>query len=58
MSEVSFIAQPAGGTTLDTIEAISKGGELIKLDIAAAYITSSGTYDLGRRTWCRLVQHQ
>ena len=49
MSEVSFIAQPAGGTTLDTIEAISKGGELIKLDIAAAYITSSGTYDLLKR---------
>ncbi|MBV1837064.1 hypothetical protein [Acetobacter estunensis] len=49
MSEVSFIAQPAGRTTLDAIEAIAKSSDLTKLDIAAAYVTSSGTYDLLKR---------
>ena len=49
MSQVSFIAQPAGQTTLDAIEAIAKGCDLTKLDIAAAYITSSGTHDLLKR---------
>lgn len=49
MSGVSFIAQPAGQTTLDAIEAIAKGSDLTKLDIAAAYVTSSGTYDLLKR---------
>lgn len=49
MSKVSFIAQPAERTTLDAIEAIVKGCDLAKLDIAAAYVTSSGTYDLLKR---------
>lgn len=49
MSKVNFIAQPAAGTTLDAIEAIAKSSNLSKLDIAAAYVTSSGTYDLLKR---------
>lgn len=49
MSEVNFIAQPAARTTLDAIEAIAKASDLTKLDIAAAYVTSSGTYDLLKR---------
>jgi HKD family nuclease len=49
MSEVNYIAQPAARTTLDAIEAIAKDSDLTKLDIAAAYVTSSGTYDLLKR---------
>lgn len=49
MSKVTYIAQPAARTTLDAIEAISKDGDLSKLDIAAAYVTSSGTHDLLKR---------
>lgn len=49
MSEVSCIAQPAVRTTLDAIEAIAKSSDLAKLDIAVAYVTSSGTYDLLKR---------
>lgn len=49
MTEINFIAQPAIRTTLDAIEAITKAGELTKIDIAAAYVTSSGTYDLIKR---------
>lgn len=46
MSKVNFIAQPAVRTTLDAIEAIVKASDLTKLDIAAAYVTSSGVHDL------------
>lgn len=49
MSEINFIAQPAVRTTLDAIVAIAKDCDLAKVDIAAAYITSSGTYDLLKR---------
>lgn len=49
MSNVSFIAQPAVRTTLDAIEAIAKSSEMTKLDVAAAYVTSSGTFDLLKR---------
>lgn len=49
MSEVGFIAQPASGTTLDAIEAIANGSDLTHADVAAAYVTASGTYDLLRR---------
>lgn len=49
MSKIGYIAQPAACTTLDAIEAIAKDSELIKLDIAVAYATSSGTYDLLKR---------
>lgn len=49
MSEVNFIAQPSARTTLDAIEAIAKASDLTKLDIAAAYVTSSGTHDLLKR---------
>lgn len=49
MSEVSYIAQPAARTTLDAIGTIAKDSDLTKLDIAAAYVTSSGAYDLLNR---------
>ena len=46
MKVVDFIAQPARRTTLEAIESIAKVGDLTNLDIAAAYITSSGVRDL------------
>lgn len=46
MSEVDYIAQPASRTTLEAIENIVKVGDLATADIAAAYTTSSGVYDL------------
>ena len=46
MKAVDFIAQPASQTTLDAIETIAKAGALTSLDVAAAYITSSGLHDL------------
>jgi HKD family nuclease len=49
MSQVSYVAQPAARSTLDAIEAIAKGSDLTKLDVAAAYVTSSGAYDLLER---------
>ena len=49
MSQVSYIAQPAARTTLDAIEDIAKASDLANLDIAAAYVTSSGVYDLLKR---------
>lgn len=49
MSKVSLIAQPIVRTTLDAIEAIAKHDSLTKLDVAAAYVTSSGTYDFLNR---------
>ena len=49
MSEVDYIAQPASRTTLYAIESIAKAGNLSSLDIAAAYVASSGVYDLLKR---------
>ncbi|WP_394693077.1 hypothetical protein [Hyphobacterium sp.] len=49
MSKVSLIAQPAVRTTMAAIESIAKHGSLTKLDVAAAYVTSSGAYDLLNR---------
>jgi len=49
MNATSFIAQPARLTTLDAIEAIVKDSDLTSLDIAVAYVTSSGIYDLLKR---------
>lgn len=49
MSEVNYIAQPAERTTLDAIAKIAKDFDLSRLDIAAAYVTSSGTYDFLKR---------
>jgi HKD family nuclease len=46
MSEVNFIAQPALRTTLMAIEEMIKASDITRLDVAAAYVTSSGTYDL------------
>lgn len=49
MKPVDFIAQPASQTTLDVIETIAKAGDLVSLDVASAYITSSGMHDLLKR---------
>lgn len=49
MKVVNFIAQPATRTTLDAVEEIANGSGLIELDIAAAYVTSSGAYDFLKR---------
>ena len=49
MSQISLVAQPNHRTTLDAIETISSSGELEAVDVAAAYITSSGIYDLIQR---------
>lgn len=49
MSKVGFIAQPAARTTLDAIESIAKAADLTAIDIAVAYVTSSGTNDFLKR---------
>lgn len=49
MSQIGYIAQPAARSTLDAIETIAKGSDLTELDVAAAYVTSSGAYDLLKR---------
>lgn len=49
MNQVSHIAQPSGQTTLDAIQSIAQNSDLKMLDVAAAYVTSSGTYDLLKR---------
>lgn len=46
MKAVDFVAQPASRTTLDAIGAIATADHLTSVDIAAAYITSSGLHDL------------
>ncbi len=46
MKVVDYIAQPASRTVLDSIGTIAKEGDLTSLNIAAAYITSSGLHDL------------
>src|SRR2546426_7665200 len=50
MTQVDYIAQPASRTTLAAIEGILQGAGVETMDIAAAYITSSGVNDLVRRT--------
>ena len=49
MKVVDFVAQPVRRTTLDAVEAIVAAGELRSMDIAAAYVTSSGVQDLLQR---------
>jgi len=49
MSEIARIAQPALGTTLDAIEEIMKNGGFESVDVAVAYITSGGIFDLLKR---------
>lgn len=49
MSEVDYIAQPSFRTTLDALQSVLQGGEIEQFDVAAAYITAGGAYDLVRR---------
>lgn len=49
MSQADFIAQPYSRTTLDALQAILQNGEVERLDVAVAYITTSGAYDLLQR---------
>lgn len=49
MSQADYIAQPASRTTLDALQAILQRGNVKRLDVAVAYITAGGTYDLLER---------
>lgn len=49
MSQADYIAQPASRTTLDALQAILQNGEVERLDVAVAYITTGGAYDLLKR---------
>lgn len=49
MSQADFIAQPSSRTTLDALQAILQSGEVERLDIAVAYVTTSGASDFLRR---------
>lgn len=40
------ITQPTGRTTLDALKAILEGGGVERMDIAVAYVTTGGAYDL------------
>jgi hypothetical protein len=57
MNKVRYVAQPAVCTTLDAIAAIAKTGDLTQLDVAVAYVTSSGTYDLFKRIDAAIAAH-
>lgn len=46
MTEVDYIAQPASRTTLDAVEAILHTGHVTSIQVAAAYVTTRGLYDL------------
>lgn len=49
MSQAHHIAQPTSRTTLDALQAILQNGEVERLDVAVAYITTSGAYDFLKR---------
>lgn len=49
MSQVDYIAQPTSRTTLDALQAILQNGGVEQLDVAVAYITAGGTFDLLKR---------
>lgn len=50
MTQADYIAQPSSRTTLNAIERIMQGAGVETMDVAAAYITSSGLNDLLRIT--------
>lgn len=54
MSHVDHIAQPAARTTLDALQAILQAGPVESLDVAVAYVTASGAYDLLTRAHATL----
>lgn len=45
MSQADYIAQPGTRTTLDALQAILRNGGVERLDVAVAYVTSSGVHD-------------
>lgn len=49
MSRAAFIAQPTTRTTLDALQGIVQDGQIQTIDVAVAYITSGGAYDLLNR---------
>lgn len=49
MSQSDYIAQPSSRTTLDALQAILQSGRVKRLDVAVAYVTNSGAYDLVKR---------
>ncbi|MCC6765244.1 MAG: hypothetical protein IT293_11340 [Deltaproteobacteria bacterium] len=49
MSRVDYIAQPAPRTTLDALQAILQDGAVESIDVAVAYVTSGGAYELLKR---------
>jgi HKD family nuclease len=49
MSQADYIAQPTSRSTLDALLAILQNGGVERLDVAVAYITTSGAHDLLKR---------
>jgi HKD family nuclease len=49
MSHADYIAQPSSRTTLDALQTILQNGGVERLDVAVAYITTSGAFDLVKR---------
>lgn len=49
MRQADYIAQPSSRTTLDALHAILQNGGVERLDVAVAYVTNNGAYDLLRR---------
>lgn len=46
MSRADYVAQPALRTTLDALQNIVQDGAVQSVDVAVAYVTSGGVYDL------------
>lgn len=46
MSRTDYIAQPAFRTTLDALQGLLQDGTVISIDVAVAYVTLGGAYDL------------
>jgi len=46
MSQIDYIAQPTSRSTLDALQAILQNGGVERLDVAVAYITTGGAFDL------------
>ncbi|HDR8961599.1 TPA: hypothetical protein QDA70_005321 [Burkholderia vietnamiensis] len=49
MSRADYIAQPTTRTTLDALQGILQDGAVESIDVAVAYVTSGGAYDLLNR---------
>lgn len=49
MIQADFIAQPTSRTTLDALNTVLQSGAVAQLDVAVAYITSSGAHELLKR---------